>query len=157
MVVKWDNDADQTLLVIALGVHKLPLNYEAIAAAWPKDSRHGTPTPRAISERIIKLRKKFAQVAGDSSPRKQISQANQIGQTVHRRGRGTRSMCPSPTPTKVENMARARSRWADDSDDEVEMKDEIEKEVKEEVKEQAKVKQELDLELDSDIEIVSPP
>ncbi|KAI9800453.1 MAG: hypothetical protein M1833_003339 [Piccolia ochrophora] len=56
MVVKWTPEIDQILLLKILEVHpELALNTSAIAGAWPTDKE--APTPRAISERLVRLRK----------------------------------------------------------------------------------------------------
>ncbi|KAJ5865060.1 uncharacterized protein N7529_006976 [Penicillium soppii] len=69
--VKWDSTADQTLLAKILETHELSVDSHAVAAAWPgaDDSK---PTPRAIKERITKIKdiiKKGApDAAGTNSP-----------------------------------------------------------------------------------------
>ncbi|KAB2575868.1 hypothetical protein DBV05_g5522 [Lasiodiplodia theobromae] len=56
MPMKWTPDKDQLMFMMLLKTHNISINYGAIAQAWPDDQGE-KPTPRAISERLIKMRK----------------------------------------------------------------------------------------------------
>ncbi|KAI9785466.1 MAG: hypothetical protein M1839_009207 [Geoglossum umbratile] len=66
MPVRWTIENDHLLLLKLLETNpNLTVDGKKIAAAWPKD-RGEVPTPRAITEHIITIRKK----ATDGSPSK---------------------------------------------------------------------------------------
>ncbi|KAI9814032.1 MAG: hypothetical protein M1827_003496 [Pycnora praestabilis] len=54
MPVKWTPDVDQILLLKILETHDLSVDAKKVSAAWPSDRE--TPTARAISERLVKIR-----------------------------------------------------------------------------------------------------
>ncbi|MCJ1462305.1 hypothetical protein MMC07_000905 [Pseudocyphellaria aurata] len=54
MVIRWDSATDQTLLLKILETSKVNVDSKAVAAAWPQNQE--APTPRAISERLFRLR-----------------------------------------------------------------------------------------------------
>ncbi|KAL4797411.1 hypothetical protein BDV19DRAFT_387219 [Aspergillus venezuelensis] len=54
MPVKWTAERDQLLLLKILETHELKLDPKKVVAAWP--SGEGKPTPRAITERLVRIR-----------------------------------------------------------------------------------------------------
>ncbi|KAI9765381.1 MAG: hypothetical protein M1835_007417 [Candelina submexicana] len=53
--MKWTSDNDQLLLLKILETHDITVKANAISAAWPKDRE--VPTPRAITERLVSIRR----------------------------------------------------------------------------------------------------
>ncbi|KAL4943881.1 hypothetical protein BDV06DRAFT_220840 [Aspergillus oleicola] len=54
MPVKWTIERDQLLLLKILETHDLKLDPKKVVAAWP--SGEEKPTPRAITERLVRIR-----------------------------------------------------------------------------------------------------
>ncbi|KAL2041777.1 hypothetical protein N7G274_005561 [Stereocaulon virgatum] len=54
MPIKWTPEIDQILLLKILETSQVNADVKAIAAAWP--TNHEKPTPRAITERLVKIR-----------------------------------------------------------------------------------------------------
>ncbi|KAH8698329.1 hypothetical protein BGW36DRAFT_426041 [Talaromyces proteolyticus] len=89
MPIRWTPENDRILLLKILETHAISLNYSGVSAAWPAEDNE-RPTPRAISERIFRLR----QMAG---------------------GKPSASAAATPTPTKAKlttpgSRGGARSR-----------------------------------------------
>ncbi|KAI9828884.1 MAG: hypothetical protein M1819_006499 [Sarea resinae] len=55
MPVKWTPEVDQILLLKILETHEISVDPKKIVVAWPSDRE--TPTARAITERLVKIRK----------------------------------------------------------------------------------------------------
>ncbi|OQD67957.1 hypothetical protein PENPOL_c003G06962 [Penicillium polonicum] len=70
--VKWDSTADQTLLAKILETHDLSVDAARVAEAWPTQDSDHQPTPRAIKERLARIRENVrlgnAAGSGPSSP-----------------------------------------------------------------------------------------
>ncbi|KAJ5705297.1 hypothetical protein N7536_000986 [Penicillium majusculum] len=70
--VKWDSAADQTLLAKILETHDLSVDAARVAEAWPTQDNDHKPTPRAIKERLSRIRENVrlgsAAGSGPSSP-----------------------------------------------------------------------------------------
>ncbi|OJD29910.1 uncharacterized protein BKCO1_7000036 [Diplodia corticola] len=101
MPMRWSPDKDQLMFMMLLKTHNISINYGAIAEAWPSDQGE-KPTPRAISERLIKIRK---QVSGGASARQPRSL-----QSTPSKPKAVRTPA-SGTPSNK------RRRLADDDDD----------------------------------------
>ncbi|KAK1143412.1 hypothetical protein N8T08_006740 [Aspergillus melleus] len=61
MPVKWTPENDQLLLLKILETHDLSVDPKRVADAWPTTVENGKeidrPTPRAITERLVRMRK----------------------------------------------------------------------------------------------------
>ncbi|KAJ5427242.1 hypothetical protein N7465_002312 [Penicillium sp. CMV-2018d] len=70
--VKWDSTADQTLLAKILETHDLSVDAARVAEAWPTQDSDHQPTPRAIKERLARIKENVrlgnAAGSGPSSP-----------------------------------------------------------------------------------------
>ncbi|KAJ9485557.1 hypothetical protein VN97_g7806 [Penicillium thymicola] len=70
--VKWDSNADQTLLAKILETHDLSVDATRVAEAWPTQDSDHKPTPRAIKERLARIKENVrlgnAAGSGPSSP-----------------------------------------------------------------------------------------
>ncbi|KAJ5607843.1 hypothetical protein N7537_004462 [Penicillium hordei] len=70
--VKWDSTADQTLLAKILETHDLSVDAARVAEAWPTQDSDQKPTPRAIKERLARIKENVrignAAGSGPSSP-----------------------------------------------------------------------------------------
>ncbi|OJD15676.1 hypothetical protein AJ78_04094 [Emergomyces pasteurianus Ep9510] len=56
MPVKWTSEMDQKLLLKILETHELRVNTEKVSEAWFGDDLKAKPTPRAIAERLVKIK-----------------------------------------------------------------------------------------------------
>ncbi|KAJ5402336.1 uncharacterized protein N7487_008232 [Penicillium crustosum] len=70
--VKWDSTADQTLLAKILETHDLSVDAARVSEAWPAQENDQKPTPRAIKERLSRIKENVrlgnAAGSGPSSP-----------------------------------------------------------------------------------------
>ncbi|PKY04742.1 hypothetical protein P168DRAFT_281119 [Aspergillus campestris IBT 28561] len=64
MPVKWTPEKDQLLLLKILETHELSVDTKKVADAWPGESR---PTPRAITERLVRMRQMVKQSSKEGS------------------------------------------------------------------------------------------
>ncbi|PLB41535.1 uncharacterized protein BDW47DRAFT_122577 [Aspergillus candidus] len=65
MPVKWTPEKDQLLLLKILETHELSVDTKKVADAWP--AGESRPTPRAITERLVRMRQMVKQSSKDSS------------------------------------------------------------------------------------------
>ncbi|KAE8152432.1 hypothetical protein BDV25DRAFT_137881 [Aspergillus avenaceus] len=56
MPMRWTPENDQLLLLKILETHKLNVDTKQVADAWPNTDPKNRPTPRAITERLVKMR-----------------------------------------------------------------------------------------------------
>ncbi|KAL8754637.1 MAG: hypothetical protein Q9184_005049 [Pyrenodesmia sp. 2 TL-2023] len=56
MPIKWTAEKDQVLLLKILETSNISADVKAISESWPALDGEDTPTPRAISERLVKIR-----------------------------------------------------------------------------------------------------
>ncbi|KAH1272292.1 hypothetical protein KXW98_003903 [Aspergillus fumigatus] len=56
MPMRWTSENDQLLLLKILETHDLSVDTNKVAAAWPGTDDNDKPTPRAIRERLVKMR-----------------------------------------------------------------------------------------------------
>ncbi|EKG16071.1 hypothetical protein MPH_06765 [Macrophomina phaseolina MS6] len=112
MPMRWTPDKDQLMLLMLLKTHNISINYGAIADAWPADQGE-KPTPRAISERLIKMRKQIGSSGG------------QVAAAIAKQPRSvnsTPSKPKAPRPTKpaiastTPSAKRRRTEYIDDDD-----------------------------------------
>ncbi|KAJ5390879.1 uncharacterized protein N7496_001947 [Penicillium cataractarum] len=124
--MRWNPSADQLLLLKIVETHDISVDTNKVAAAWPSsaDGQPG-PTPRAIKERLGKLRE-LARRSGSHVP------AGSPG----KRGRGKKasssksdSDAQASTPRKrkrqsspkAKEEANVKEESSDDEDDKVKM------------------------------------
>ncbi|CAI7625622.1 unnamed protein product [Penicillium viridicatum] len=100
--VKWDSTADQTLLAKILETHDLSVDAVRVAEAWPTQDSDHQPTPRAIKERLARIRENVrlgnAAGSGPSSPvtpkkrapRKKANETSASATTSRKRKRVTK-------------------------------------------------------------------
>ncbi|EFR00827.1 hypothetical protein MGYG_03831 [Nannizzia gypsea CBS 118893] len=70
MPIRWTSENEQMLLIKLLETHEISVDTKKISEAWPAENE-GRPTPRAITERIQKIRalaKANAAKNGSSAP-----------------------------------------------------------------------------------------
>ncbi|GAQ11554.1 hypothetical protein ALT_8875 [Aspergillus lentulus] len=56
MPMRWTPENDQLLLLKILETHDLSVDTNKVASAWPGTDDNEKPTPRAIRERLVKMR-----------------------------------------------------------------------------------------------------
>ncbi|KAL4929234.1 uncharacterized protein BDV17DRAFT_77814 [Aspergillus undulatus] len=66
MPVKWTAERDQLLLLKILETHDLKLDPKKVVAAWPGEAKD-KPTPRAITERLVRIRQNIKDASGKSN------------------------------------------------------------------------------------------
>ncbi|PGH06044.1 hypothetical protein GX51_02635 [Blastomyces parvus] len=66
MPVKWTPEMDQQLLLKILETHELSVNTVKVAKAWPADNPKAIPSPRAITERLVKIKARVKAGNGQS-------------------------------------------------------------------------------------------
>ncbi|GLB03643.1 hypothetical protein AtubIFM57258_008884 [Aspergillus tubingensis] len=62
--MKWTPEKDQLLLLKILETHSLSVDAKRVAEAWPKSLGPDMPTPRAISERLVRMRNTARESSG---------------------------------------------------------------------------------------------
>ncbi|KAG5295950.1 hypothetical protein I7I50_08887 [Histoplasma capsulatum G186AR] len=58
-MVKWTPEMDQQLLLKILETHELSVDATSVSEAWPGDDPKAKPTPRAITERLVKIKSRI--------------------------------------------------------------------------------------------------
>ncbi|RAL12068.1 uncharacterized protein BO97DRAFT_405787 [Aspergillus homomorphus CBS 101889] len=93
--MRWTPEADQLLLLKILETHNLSVNSKKVAEAWPVAEGQDGPTPRAISERLVKIRN----MAGTSFSISKGNKSTTTPNTTPRKPR-TKSVPSTPSSTK---------------------------------------------------------
>ncbi|OJZ92471.1 hypothetical protein ASPFODRAFT_121917 [Aspergillus luchuensis CBS 106.47] len=124
--MKWTPEKDQLLLLKILETHSLSVDAKRVAEAWPKSLGPDMPTPRAISERLVRMRNTARESSGMEG-HFSIGKGLKTGSPMTK---STASAASSPasvsTPhnLRVSNARKGsalkRKRDDDDDDDEVE-------------------------------------
>ncbi|KAI9038365.1 uncharacterized protein KD926_010901 [Aspergillus affinis] len=104
MPVRWTPENDQLLLLKILETHDLSVDPKRVAEAWPTTVENGKaidrPTARAITERLVRMRKATCTNSGFS-----ISNGNASGPSTPRRPRATGLKTPSSSKRKPPSPA----------------------------------------------------
>ncbi|RAK91615.1 hypothetical protein BO79DRAFT_252449 [Aspergillus costaricaensis CBS 115574] len=122
--MKWTPEKDQLLLLKILETHSLSVDAKRVAEAWPKSLGPDMPTPRAISERLVRMRNTARESSGIEG-HFSIGKGLKTGSPMTK---STASAASSPasvsTPHKLrvsnarKGSALKRKRDDDDDDDE---------------------------------------
>ncbi|EEH17270.1 hypothetical protein PABG_07357 [Paracoccidioides brasiliensis Pb03] len=91
MPVKWNAEMDQQLLLKIIETHDLRVDTERVSDAWPGDEPKAKPTPRAITERLVKIKSIIKNNNGatpTSTPRKKLATTTFHNRTPAKRKRG---------------------------------------------------------------------
>ncbi|EEP79284.1 predicted protein [Uncinocarpus reesii 1704] len=100
MPIKWTSENDQILLLKILETHEMTVDTRKVAEAWPQGDPNAIPTPRAITERLHKIKKTAKEsikgIAG-GTPKKATLVKNK---TPNSAGPRKRSANASGTPVK---------------------------------------------------------
>ncbi|PWY86890.1 hypothetical protein BO70DRAFT_427885 [Aspergillus heteromorphus CBS 117.55] len=98
--MRWDSTSDQLLLIKIIETHSISVDTKKIAAAWPSTEAEPGPTPRAITERLVRIRQIVRKATGSdvqfsiggrtssptSTPGKSKSVSSTPGSTKRKRG-----------------------------------------------------------------------
>ncbi|KAJ0421966.1 hypothetical protein BJY00DRAFT_311677 [Aspergillus carlsbadensis] len=106
MPMRWTPEKDQLLLLKILETHQLAVDTKRVAEAWP--SGEDKPTPRAITERLVRMRamvKSSASASGTTGGEKTGGHFS-IGKGV---GRGSPVCTPRVSPAKLRAKAQSVS------------------------------------------------
>ncbi|KAL2004825.1 hypothetical protein VTN00DRAFT_3098 [Thermoascus crustaceus] len=94
MPMKWTPENDHVLLLKILETHDISVDVKKVAAAWPDTDDGAKPTPRAITERLVRLRQmvkssgaNFSIGEGKGTPRKPRSNTSSAAATPASRKR----------------------------------------------------------------------
>ncbi|MCJ1295475.1 hypothetical protein MMC34_007038 [Xylographa carneopallida] len=79
MPIKWTSENDQLLLLKVLETHAISIDTKAVVAVWPTTNGE-IPTPRAITERVLKIRS-LAKAAGGKTASEKNSPTKSPGIT----------------------------------------------------------------------------
>ncbi|PTU23481.1 hypothetical protein P175DRAFT_0500040 [Aspergillus ochraceoroseus IBT 24754] len=95
MPMKWTAENDQLLLLKILETHDLSVDTKRVAEAWPSLPGQDLPTPRAITERLVRMR--------------QLVKSNNNAEARFSIAKGTGSSSAHSTPRKPHRAATASS------------------------------------------------
>ncbi|KAI4121022.1 MAG: hypothetical protein LQ338_006609 [Usnochroma carphineum] len=114
MPIKWTPEKDQTLLLKILETSSISADVKAISETWREDA----PTPRAISERLVKIRS-MSKAKGTGNFK--------IG-TIGSKSNGAKStpVKRAPRTPKKNSQTAGKRKRAGKDDDEVEQSEESE-------------------------------
>ncbi|KAL8844168.1 MAG: hypothetical protein Q9176_001574 [Flavoplaca citrina] len=111
MPIKWTPERDQTLLLKIIETSEVSANVAKISETWPDTEE--APTPRAIQERIVKIRA----MAGSKG-----SGSFKVSGTVGSRGGAKTSPAKASTPkknaAKAANSSPSKRKKPSEDDDE---------------------------------------
>ncbi|PYH77548.1 hypothetical protein BO82DRAFT_358223 [Aspergillus uvarum CBS 121591] len=99
--MRWTPEADQLLLLKIVETHNLSVNYKKVAEAWPVAEGEIPPTPRAISERLIKIRNMAGTTASTSKGNNQDDNNNNNPITPNATPRKPRKSIAPSTPSST--------------------------------------------------------
>ncbi|RAK74861.1 uncharacterized protein BO72DRAFT_450319 [Aspergillus fijiensis CBS 313.89] len=113
--MRWTPEADQLLLLKIVETHNLSVNYRKVAEAWPVAAGELPPTPRAISERLVRIRNLAGTTASGTSKGSNQDDNNPITPTATPRKprKNSAPATPSSTKRKRETAIKAESMPAD--------------------------------------------
>ncbi|KAJ5132987.1 hypothetical protein N7448_007145 [Penicillium atrosanguineum] len=107
MPIRWTADADQTLLLKILETQDLIVDFVKVAAAWPGPAE-SRPTPRAIKERLFKIKENARDTTGlaqpSPSPRKGRKPATKS--TTPKKAGVKRKRVSTPSPIFTEDEGK---------------------------------------------------
>ncbi|KAH8431910.1 uncharacterized protein LDX57_009559 [Aspergillus melleus] len=120
MPVKWTPENDQLLLLKILETHDLSVDPKRVADAWPTTVENGKeidrPTPRAITERLVRMRKA---TCSSNDGHFSISKGNASGPSTPRRPRAAGPKTPSSRrkrPSPAGDADSTASKTVEESD-----------------------------------------
>ncbi|KAG5288119.1 hypothetical protein I7I48_10221 [Histoplasma ohiense] len=89
-MVKWTPEMDQQLLLKILETHELSVDATSVSEAWPGDDPKAKPTPRAITERLVKIKSRIknGKSATPTSTPTKLATPNPRNRTSAKRKRG---------------------------------------------------------------------
>ncbi|KAB8212474.1 hypothetical protein BDV34DRAFT_218847 [Aspergillus parasiticus] len=121
MPMRWTPENDQLLLLKILETHDLSVDTKRVAEAWPGTDSSNRPTPRAITERLVKMRQmvKAANNGADghfSIGRGAGTNPSSATATPRKRGKNTTAIPRTPTSGKRKNASKSDDIFGGDVD-----------------------------------------
>ncbi|KAB8216087.1 hypothetical protein BDV33DRAFT_194648 [Aspergillus novoparasiticus] len=109
MPMRWTPENDQLLLLKILETHDLSVDTKRVAEAWHSSNR---PTPRAITERLVKMRQMVKAANNGADGHFSIGKGagtNPSGATAtpRKRGKNATAMPKTPTSGKRKNASKS--------------------------------------------------
>ncbi|KAE8356626.1 hypothetical protein BDV28DRAFT_144951 [Aspergillus coremiiformis] len=125
--MRWTSDNDQLLLLKILETHDLSVDTKKVAEAWPGTDPSNRPTPRAITERLVKMRQMAKASNNNTEGHFSIGKGTgtSTGNTVSTPRKPRKSATTTPkTPTSGKRKHGAKSDAAIDDDGDALVKEE---------------------------------
>ncbi|KAE8419417.1 hypothetical protein BDV36DRAFT_294252 [Aspergillus pseudocaelatus] len=121
MPMRWTPENDQLLLLKILETHDLSVDTKKVAEAWPGTDSNSRPTPRAITERLVKMRQmvKAANNGADghfSIGKGASANPSSATATPRKRGKNATAVPKTPTSGKRKNISKSDDVFGDDRD-----------------------------------------
>ncbi|KMU84941.1 hypothetical protein CIHG_02724 [Coccidioides immitis H538.4] len=106
MPIKWTPENDQILLVEILETHQLSVDTKKVSEAWPQADPNAIPTPRAITERLHRIKKASKENIESlaATPKKAATSKIKTPDTARSRKRNSMAL-ERPVPKRVKNEA----------------------------------------------------
>ncbi|KAL1848079.1 hypothetical protein Plec18167_008776 [Paecilomyces lecythidis] len=95
MPMRWTPETDQLLLLKILETHNLSVDAKKVAEAWPGTEAASKPTPRAITERLVRMR---AQVRSSGTGNFTIGSGKGSAASTPRKPRASGNKSAATTP-----------------------------------------------------------
>ncbi|KAL4915792.1 hypothetical protein BDW62DRAFT_203388 [Aspergillus aurantiobrunneus] len=114
MPIKWTPEKDQLLLLRILETHDLKVDPKKVVAAWPTISGQEKPTPRAITERLVRMRQ-IVKSTSDKDSDGHFSIGSGASSSVSTPRKSTKSSSAVPTPESGKRKRLDTSKSAPNS------------------------------------------
>ncbi|GKZ18578.1 hypothetical protein AbraIFM66951_003459 [Aspergillus brasiliensis] len=131
--MKWTPEKDQLLLLKILETHSLSVDAKRVAEAWPKSLGPDMPTPRAISERLVRMRntaRESSGMEGHFSIGKGLKTGSPMAKSTASTAASSPASVSTPQKLRISNGRKSvqgsqgsplkRKRRVDDDDDDTE-------------------------------------
>ncbi|OOO12907.1 hypothetical protein OAory_01006560 [Aspergillus oryzae] len=121
MPMRWTPENDQLLLLKILETHDLSVDTKRVAEAWPGTDSSNRPTPRAITERLVKMRQMVKAANNGADGHFSIGKGagtnpGSATATPCKRGKNATAIPKTPTSAKRKNTSKFDDVFGDDGD-----------------------------------------
>ncbi|KAE8140740.1 hypothetical protein BDV38DRAFT_279714 [Aspergillus pseudotamarii] len=121
MPMRWTPENDQLLLLKILETHDLSVDTKKVAEAWPGTDSSSRPTPRAITERLVKMRQMVKAANNGADGHFSIGKGpganpSSAAATPRKRGKNATAVPKTPTSGKRKNAFKSNDVFGDDRD-----------------------------------------
>ncbi|KAE8324279.1 hypothetical protein BDV39DRAFT_207954 [Aspergillus sergii] len=121
MPMRWTPENDQLLLLKILETHDLSVDTKRVAEAWPGTDSSNRPTPRAITERLVKMRQMVKAANNGADGHFSIGKGagtnpSSATATPRKRGKNATAIPRTPTSGKRKNAFKSDDIFGGDVD-----------------------------------------